>query len=243
MGIVRMGPPTELLVQLRDEYELRDFIETGTYYGGTAAWAASYFDRVTTIEYSRQIYEEALHRYGKIQNIDFILGDSRVVLKTVVPRLSNRAIFWLDSHWSGGQTYGAHDESPLMDEIGTLRMAKCTHFLFIDDARLFASPPPRHHHMDEWPSIDQVIRAIKSCNDEYYIVIIEDVIVAVPTYAKQLVGNYCQEISTKAWEEYGERLTESHVRQGCRLIGQGLLRIGFGLRVNLRLLTSRLVEN
>ena len=52
MGIVHMGPPKELILQLADRYKLRGFIETGTYKGNTAVWAASYFDDVITIEYS-----------------------------------------------------------------------------------------------------------------------------------------------------------------------------------------------
>jgi hypothetical protein len=243
MGTVRMGPPTELILQLKARYDLRVFIETGTYCGDTAAWAACHFDSVTTIEYSREIHQEAVGRHGKIQNINFILGDSRAVLKTIVPKLSNPAVFWLDSHWSGGQTYGANDECPLLEEIRTLHMQKCTHFLFIDDARLFTSPPPRPHRVDEWPSIDEVIEAVKSCNDDYYIVLIEDVIVAAPNYAMQLVAGYCQEINTKAWQVDCKRLTESEITQGCRLIGRGLLGIAFRLRASLRRFTSMVIKN
>jgi hypothetical protein len=36
MGIIRVGPPAGLMLQLKDKYNVRDFIETGTYYGGTA---------------------------------------------------------------------------------------------------------------------------------------------------------------------------------------------------------------
>jgi hypothetical protein len=55
MGLIRMGPPTEFILQLKERYGLVNFIETGTYHGSTAVWAASYFDNVITIEYSREI--------------------------------------------------------------------------------------------------------------------------------------------------------------------------------------------
>jgi hypothetical protein len=71
-------------------------------------------------------------------------------------------MFWLNGHWSGGQTYGENDECPLIEEIGEINMSTDTHFLFIDAARLFTSPPPLPHHIERWPSIDKVIEAVKS---------------------------------------------------------------------------------
>jgi len=243
MGLVRMGPPRELMLQLKDGYELRDFIETGTYYGSTVVWAASHFDNVITIEYSREIYEETVARHGKIQNINFIFGNSRYALKTIIPKLNHPAIFWLDSHWSGGKTYGKDDECPLIEEIRAINMSnKCPHFVFIDDARLFTSPPPRPHRIEQWPSIDEVIESLKSGNHKYYIVIVEDVIIAVPEYAKDPVASYCQEINTKAWKEDGERLSESVIKQGGRLTVQGLKLMGLGLYAPLRRLASKLVK-
>lgn len=233
MGLLRMGPPKELMLQLQDQYELKDFVETGTYYGNTAAWASSYFDNVVTIEYSQQIYKEAVAKHGKIPNITFILGDSRTQLKTIVPRLTHAAVFWLDSHWSGGKTYGKNDECPLIEELSTINDSKCAHFIFIDDARMFTSPPPKPHRIEQWPSIDEVILALKS-NHKCYTVIVQDVIIAVPEYAKETVASYCQAINTKAWEEHGKMQNEYAIKQGTRLIVQGLKLVSQGFYVKLR---------
>ncbi|RCV66060.1 hypothetical protein C5S53_00465 [Methanophagales archaeon] len=230
-----MGPPSEPILQLKERYKLKDFIETGTFHGSTAVWAASHFDNVITIEFSKEIYDQTVAKYGnKIQNINFLFGDSRSVLKTVVPKLTHPAIFWLDSHWSGGQTYGKNDECSLIEELRMINLSKYAHFLFIDDARLFMSPPPMPHLIEQWPSIDEVIDALKSGNHEFYIVLFEDVVIAVPEYAKELVANYCQDINTKAWEEYGKRLNESAIKQGCRLIVQGMKLVGYDLIVKAR---------
>ena len=40
MGLVRMGPPIELIIKLRDDYGVKDFIETGTFRGDTALCGA-----------------------------------------------------------------------------------------------------------------------------------------------------------------------------------------------------------
>ena len=52
MGLYRMGPPEDLILALQARLRLGDFVETGTYRGDTAAWAAEHFARVTTIELS-----------------------------------------------------------------------------------------------------------------------------------------------------------------------------------------------
>ena len=237
MGIVRMGPPTELVLQLKHEYGLSTFIETGTYYGNTAVWAASHFDNVITIEYSKAIYDQAVARHGGIDNINFIFGDSRSVLKTIVPQLTATVVFWLDSHWCGKQAYGENDQCPLLEEIDEINKSTITHFALIDDARLFTSPPPLPNRLEQWPSIDEVVQALQSREDKYYIVIFEDVIIAVPQYAEETVANYCQKANTKAWKEYGEHLErakESEIKQGYRLIGQGIKLVGRGMRTQLR---------
>jgi hypothetical protein len=243
MGIVRMGPPKELLLRLRSKYGLRDFVETGTYYGETADWAASHFDHVTTIEYSRPIYEETTARLHQKRNINFIFGDSRTELKTIIPKLSRPTIFWLDSHWSSGDTYGKNDECPLIEEIRIINTSETPHFLFIDDARLFTSPPPRPHRMEQWPSIDEVIEALKSGNHEIYIVLFEDVIIAVPQYAKETVANYCQKENTRKWRERGkrpQRAKKSEFKRGYRLIAQGVKLAGRGVLAQLKRLISAL---
>jgi len=243
MGIVRNGPPAGIVCKLKSLYNISTFVETGTYLGGTALWASKVFERVITIEASEEIYRQTRQKYEYIGNIKLLFGDSRKVLAEVVSVHPTPAVFWLDAHWSGGETYGEDDECPLIEEIHAINISEYDHFIFIDDARLFTSPPPRPHRIEHWPSIDQVIEAIKSGNQKYYIVLIEDVIIAVPEYAKESVASYCQEINTQAWEEYGERLNESATKRGFRLIGQGLRSIGHGLRIQLRCLATNLIAS
>lgn len=68
MGIVCMGPPTEVITKLQEAYNISDFVETVTYYGDTAYWASQVFERVLTIEYSENIYKKVTKRYSNIEN-------------------------------------------------------------------------------------------------------------------------------------------------------------------------------
>lgn len=196
MGIIRDGPPWSIIKELLKEYKITEFIETGTYYGGTATRAATYFENVITIENSKKIYDSVIVKYSHIRNIKFLYGDSRSQLKKVVQDLSKPALFWLDGHWSGGNTYGEFDECPLIDEISIINASGCSHFLFIDDARLFLSPPPSPHKISHWPNIVEVIYAINDSENDYYIVIFEDVIIAVPFFVKNFIVNYCMQFNT-----------------------------------------------
>ena len=125
----------ELLIQVRVEFDLDVFIEGGTYYGSTALWASDHFDKVVTVELSPALHEIAKAKINR-QNILFLQGDTREVFKSISPSLVCRAIFWLDSHWSGGETAGEDSECPLLDELSILLDHDCIQLMLIDDARL-----------------------------------------------------------------------------------------------------------
>src|SRR5437762_3175162 len=110
MGVVNPGPPADLVLKLAERHQIKNFVETGTYYGKTAVWAAAHFEHVVTIEASKEIYDTSRTNYGEIGNLDFRFGDSRAVLKEIVPQLDRPALFWLDGHWSGAETFGKDDE-------------------------------------------------------------------------------------------------------------------------------------
>src|SRR5262249_42701322 len=145
----------------RDALDIQTFVETGTHYGETAAWAAGEFDRVVTIEAAPHLHDHALASCGHLKNVEFLLGDSREVLPGVVAELTAPAIFWLDGHFCGGQTAGAESECPLLHELGAIRTSSLDHTILIDDARLFLCAPPRPHKSEDWPSIDEVIDGLR----------------------------------------------------------------------------------
>ena len=216
MGIVRMGPPTEIIVQLKEYAKIANFIETGTYLGNTALWASKIFDRVVTIEYSAEMHQKATQKYGHLKNIEFLYGDSRKKLKEVVSQLTEPSIFWLDAHWSGGETYGKGDECPIIDEIKIINSSPYEHFILIDDARLFLSPPPLPHLIEQWPDITTVINTLNSI-DNTYMVILDDVIICVPHNFKSMLSQVCQNLITTNTTK-----SQAYIPEGFQLISKGV---------------------
>jgi hypothetical protein len=55
MGIFNIGSPTDLMLELKLRLPMSTIVESWTYWGGTASWAASPLDRVITIEASQEL--------------------------------------------------------------------------------------------------------------------------------------------------------------------------------------------
>jgi hypothetical protein len=181
MGDVNFGAPVDLVIFLKKHFNINTFVETGTFRGDSAAWAAQHFEQVYTIEAHAPLWEAAQNRYSSLSNITFIHGSSPERLRILLPKLDN-ALFWLDAHWCG-KTAGEDDECPLLAELEAIRERKIANpVILIDDARLFLSPPPPPHKWRQWPHISALISALNQFGNPY-VIIKDDAIVAVPQSA------------------------------------------------------------
>ncbi len=190
-----MGPPAELIFALQPRMKFDEFVETGTYLGETAAWAAAHFRRVTTIELSRQFHANAVERFRSQPHVRVLNGNSAAVLREIVPALARPTLFWLDAHWSGLDTAGREMECPLLDEIAIINAAPPVHAVFVDDARLFFSPPPRPHCAAHWPDLATTVAAL-AASGARYVALFEDVLIAVPNAEREFVTARLQDEST-----------------------------------------------
>lgn len=184
VGFTNLKP---LALALRDEFGLDTFIETGTYKAQTTTWAAENFKRVVSIEANEELHQRAVKVLGDTKNTRLILGDSAEELGKVARRLKKPALIWLDAHWCKGVK--ELPECPLVDELKAIRESGLAHFILIDDARLFTSPPNPPHKAEEWPAYGEVKGMIP---EGYYITIWNDAIIAVPHEAKALVERFTE---------------------------------------------------
>jgi len=131
----------EFLLQLKDNYSsYNTFIETGTLNGDTIFTMEPYFNKLYTIEFSKKYYintKKKAQDIGK-SNINFILGDSSIVFGSLLPTIKDKTIFFLDGHWSCGDTGKSEKVCPLMEEITHINnLFKHEAIIIIDDYRLF----------------------------------------------------------------------------------------------------------
>jgi hypothetical protein len=204
MGLADFGLPCDLVEFLAAEYKLDSFFETGTYYGGSSAWAAERFATVRTVEASPRLFAIARVKLSRFRNVQLELGDSRAFIDRELPALPP-TLFWLDAHWAGGQTSGGDgDQCPLLGELALIAPALDRHFVLIDDARLFAMPPPPPNNAAAWPCLTDIFDVLRS-RHQPYIAISRDVIIAVPAHAKPGVVAYFQ----RALPEESAAVTQS----------------------------------
>lgn len=166
------GVPKPLTLALRDAGQFSAFVETGTYKGDTTRWAAGEFASVTTLEAYKPRYTKTKSGLKDLSNVRFVHDDSRNLVNYLpdVP-----AILWLDAHWCGDyeKSLGTDGECPLIEELAAVRPGDV---VLIDDARLFINPPPRPHDPKQWPTMEQIRKALHG----RYTVLVKDVIVSVP---------------------------------------------------------------
>jgi hypothetical protein len=113
------------------------FIETGTYMGDTIFSVESLFDKLYTIEYSEKYHNNTKNTY-KGDKINFILGDSGIVFESLLPTITDKAIFFLDGHFSGDDTGKSLKDCPLEEEIIHINnLFQHDAIIIIDDFRLF----------------------------------------------------------------------------------------------------------
>jgi len=156
---------------LHDDYKKYPcFVETGTLNGDTTFALESHFDRLYTIEFSKQYYANTKNRYHG-NKINFILGDSSIVFESLLPNVTDKCIFFLDGHWSGGDTGKSDKDCPLNEEITHINeLFKNDAIIIIDDCRLFGLDKSSGKLGEDWSKIskDQILGILDNRIDKVY---------------------------------------------------------------------------
>ena len=104
-------------LKAKDNYSI--FIETGTLIGETILSMEDNFNKLYTIEIDETLYNNIKKNYNR-NKINFILGDSTVIFQQLLPTIKQNTIFFLDGHYSGGNTGFGKIHVPLYDEISLI---------------------------------------------------------------------------------------------------------------------------
>jgi hypothetical protein len=161
----------EFLRLLRDDYtRFTVFVETGTHLGGTIFKMEQHFDTLYTIEIKPEFYYDIKSKYSG-NKINFLLGDSSLLLEDVVKHISKPTIFFLDGHWSAENTGRGTKDCPLYEELNHINNSfKEEAIIIIDDFRLFGTCPNNGDNICDWENIrkDIILEILKSRTTQVY---------------------------------------------------------------------------
>lgn len=146
------------------KYPNEYFIETGSYFGGGILLAIeAKFKNIISIELSEKYYNICKENFKQHDNVHLYLDSSEKTLKDILKDIDKPITFWLDGHYSGGDTGRGELISPLMlelEEIGNHHIKN--HTILIDDLRLWKKP-------DVDFDVEDIINKLKDINPSYVI--------------------------------------------------------------------------
>ena len=180
MGTVHFSIDVSLVEALKRALPLEIFVETGTFKGDGIQKVSGLFQELYTVECLTEYYERACERFGSEPAVHVFQGSSPEFLSKLMPRLAGRSIlYWLDAHWC--ELASDVSPCPLLDELAAIGHLNEQSVLLIDDARLFLTPPPPHHSSEQWPSLDRVLKGLRSLSTAHEILVLNDVIIYFPS--------------------------------------------------------------
>jgi len=169
------SPPPHVVKQItvgeyQQKYGYSTLIETGTYMGEMVEAQKTRFKKIFSIELGVNLFNRARKRFYKDKHVNIVEGDSGRVLSTILKALNEPAIFWLDGHYSDGETAKGEKECPIFEELAAIFSSRrFNHILLIDDARCFTGD-------GDYPTVDKLSEFVKGKNNQYQIAVKHDII-------------------------------------------------------------------
>jgi len=196
MGAVNFSIDVSLVEILKGMLPLEIFVETGTFKGDAVQQVRGLFQELYTVESSTEYYDRACERFKADPAIHTFHGPSAKFLAEIMPRLASRSVlYWLDAHWCGEELAKDVPQCPLLAELAAIGRLNERSLLLIDDARLFLAPPPPPHNVEEWPSLDLVIKGLYSLSTTHEILVLNDVFVYFPSSIENGLRNFASRYS------------------------------------------------
>lgn len=144
------------------------WVETGTHYGRTALYLSKIAKFVYTLEPSKKIFDEASIILNKFENIKIFNSSSEKGLNEILKELpsDSNICFWLDGHYSEGDTFMGEKVSPIIFELELIEKyyKEFKNFvILIDDFRLFKN----YESENNYPNKNFLINWTNKNNLEY----------------------------------------------------------------------------
>lgn len=155
-------------------YSTGTFVESGTLYGEMVEAMREVFRQIYSIELQHDYFISAKNKFEPFPHIHIIQGDSGKVLPSILGKLEEATLFFLDGHYSGGATAQGDKDCPLLEELSCIFNATDLwgHVILIDDARLMGKDK-------DFPSIETIRRFVKEHRPGLVMAILPQDIIAI----------------------------------------------------------------
>ena len=140
------------------------FVETGCFMGdGIQQALDSGFNNVISIELTDKFSDICVDRFRGDNRVSILKGDAANCLYGVIEEINEPITFWLDGHFSGGDTGNGVVEDPIIFELEAIKNHHINnHLIYIDDIRLY-----KNGHFAT--TLEQLISKVLEVNPEYSI--------------------------------------------------------------------------
>jgi hypothetical protein len=130
-------------------------VEIGSYKGVTTKRLSHLFEKVISVEIDEALYRQASKRCAGRKNVELLLGDGAKLLPEIAGRV-DKALIFLDGHFSGGETGQGDEPEPVLKELDLISPF-ISNFVavVVDDFRLFGVEPG-------WPRKSEVIQKLET---------------------------------------------------------------------------------
>jgi hypothetical protein len=110
------------------------------------------FENLYSIELSATLHQRAQLRLRAMTNLRLMCGDSGQLLPQICSQAIWPALFWLDGHFSGGETAQGASDTPIWGELRAIAATPAFQgVVLIDDARCFDGS-------GDYPALDDLLR-------------------------------------------------------------------------------------
>lgn len=166
-----------VIAKFAQKFRITNFVETGTFLGGTVEAVLNLFQQIYSIEVEPKLFADAKEKFSSYKHVQIIQGDSSEQIKNILANLDRPALFWLDAHYSAGITGKAKEDSALRAEVVLIsehiNKTKLKHVMLLDDARDFTGN-------NGYPTVSEVIMHVKENLPGYTVELRDDIVRIYP---------------------------------------------------------------
>ncbi len=160
----------QVLKEYAQKFQLKVFLETGTYIGDTTEDCRKIFDKIFSIELDDVLFEKATKRFEAYSHISIVHGDSGQKIEEILSKINEPCLFWLDGHYSAGITAKGELNTPIINELDHIFHHQIdSHVILIDDARCFVGK-------DDYPSIEELRKYVMGRRPSLQFIVADDII-------------------------------------------------------------------